>query len=118
MLPKAHRLRTSLEFALTTKVGLRASSNSLVLYVHSSEGLNLADGPKVGLIVNKSVGGSVIRHRVSRQLRHAIAQHLVKFPKNSYIVIRVLRAEQKFDQELAGLVQDISKKLAAKSVMA
>lgn len=31
-------------------------------------------GPRVGLIVNKAVGSAVVRHRVSRRLRHVCAQ--------------------------------------------
>jgi ribonuclease P protein component len=31
-------------------------------------------GPRVGLIVNKAVGSAVVRHRVSRRLRHVCAR--------------------------------------------
>ena len=113
MLPAENRLRTSREFELVTKTGERATSLSLVLYFKTIEG-NFTE-PKVGLIVNSSVGGSVVRHRVSRQLRHAIAPHLNNFPKGSHLVIRVLRKKKTYSQELTELV---TKLLAKKSVNA
>ena len=108
MLPAANRLRTSREFELVTKTGERATSLSLVLYFKSIE--NNGAEPRVGLIVNSSVGGSVTRHRVSRQLRHAIAPYLEKFPKNSNLVIRVLRKKDSYSEELKELVSKIMSK--------
>ena len=105
MLPAANRLRTSREFELVTKTGERATSLSLVLYFKAIE--NNSAAPKVGLIVNSSVGGSVTRHRVSRQLRHAIAPHLNSFPKDSNLVIRVLRKKDNYTAELTELVNKI-----------
>jgi ribonuclease P protein component len=105
VLPAANRLRTSKEFELVTKTGERATSPSLVLYFKVLE--SSSPEPKVGLIVNSSVGGSVIRHRISRQLRHAIAPHLINFPKNSNLVIRVLRKRDSYTEELNDLVTKI-----------
>ena len=113
MLPAANRLRTSKEFELVTKTGERATSLSLVLYLKNTEGVSFE--PKVGLIVNSSVGGSVTRHRVSRQLRHAIAPHLNKFAKGTQLVIRVLRKKDSYTEELSEL---ITKLLTKKSVSA
>ncbi len=107
MLPAANRLRTSREFELVTKTGERATSLSLVLYFKTSENTE----PRVGLIVNSSVGGSVTRHRVSRQLRHAIAPLLASFPKNSNLVIRVLRKKDSYTTELNELVSKIQSKV-------
>ena len=105
MLPAANRLRTSREFELVTKTGERATSLSLVLYLKVLE--NSAPNPKVGLIVNSSVGGSVVRHRISRQLRHSIAPHLNKFPASSNLVIRVLRKKDTYTDELSELINKI-----------
>jgi ribonuclease P protein component len=53
-----------------------------------------SDNPaQAGLIVGKSVGGSVKRHRLSRQIRHAIAPHLVNLPAGSLYVIRAISGE-------------------------
>jgi ribonuclease P protein component len=105
VLPAANRLRTSREFELVTKTGERATSLSLVLYFKVIE--NNSASPKVGLIVNSSVGGSVTRHRVSRQLRHAVAPHLINFPVGSNLVIRVLRKKDNYTAELTELVNKI-----------
>jgi ribonuclease P protein component len=52
---------------------------------------------KAGLIIGKSVGGSVRRHRVSRQIRHALAPLLPQFPAGSLIVIRGLKPSETVD---------------------
>lgn len=44
----------------------------------------------MGLIVGKSVGGAVVRHRVSRRLRHAAAELLPKLEPVDRMVIRAL----------------------------
>jgi len=50
-----------------------------------------ADGPvRVGLIVGKSVGGSVVRHRVSRRLRAQLAARLDRFAAGTGVVVRAL----------------------------
>jgi len=105
VLPTKNRLRSSKDFALTTKTGVRATSLSLVVYLKTNS--SKASEPQVGLIVNKSVGGSVVRHRVSRQLRHLIAGHLRDFPKNSQIVVRVLRNQPNFEAELSDLIPKV-----------
>ena len=102
MLPAKNRLRTSKDFALTTKTGIRATSLSLVVYLKTNC-VNLS-APQIGLIVNKSIGGSVVRHRVSRQLRHLAAVHISALPTNSQLVIRVLRNQPDFKSELAELI--------------
>lgn len=113
MLPAANRLRNGKDFARTTKTGARATSLSLVLYAITHA--EFSQEPKVGLIVNKSIGGSVVRHRVSRQLRHLIKDHLAGFPQHSQIVIRVLRNSEDFKSQLEGLVIQVQKKLLVKS---
>lgn len=40
--------------------------------------------------VGKNVGNSVIRHRITRQLRHVMAERLALFPIGSQIVVRAL----------------------------
>ena len=110
MLPAKNRLRASKDFALTTKTGVRATSLSLVVYLKvNSKNLN---APQIGLIVNKSVGGSVTRHRVSRQLRHLVSAHIPNLPTDSQLVIRVLRQQPDFNSELNELIQKVISKLA------
>jgi ribonuclease P protein component len=47
---------------------------------------------RVGLSVGKAVGNSVIRHSVSRKLRHVARPHLVELPTGTQIVLRALPA--------------------------
>ena len=44
----------------------------------------------MGLVVGKSVGGSVVRHRVARQLRAQMASRIGSLPAGSGVVIRAL----------------------------
>lgn len=117
MLPAKNRLRTSKDFALTTKTGVRATSLSLVVYLktNSTNPTNSTDSnaPQIGLIVNKSVGGSVSRHRVSRQLRHLISVHIKNIPAGSKLVIRVLRLQPSYELELNDLMIKVLSKLPA-----
>ena len=118
MLPAKNRLRTSKDFALTTKTGVRATSLSLVVYLKTNTINSLNDTnadnsntPLVGLIVNKSVGGSVVRHRVSRQLRHLASTHISNIPTGSRLVIRVLRNQPNYEGELKELMAKVLTKL-------
>ena len=113
MLPAKNRLRTSKDFALTTKTGVRATSLSLVVYLktNSNTQANSSSAPLIGLIVNKSVGGSVVRHRVSRQLRHLAATHISSIPADSRLVIRVLRNQQNYEVELKDLMSKVLSKI-------
>ena len=119
MLPAKNRLRTSKDFALTTKTGVRATSLSLVVYLKTNP-INTANtsdssAPLVGLIVNKSVGGSVVRHRVSRQLRHLAATYISNIPSGSRLVIRVLRNQPNYEAELKELMSKVLNKLSVNS---
>lgn len=99
MLPVSARLTSPQDFARTTKSGLRVTSEHFVGYLHinpvtnnpgeNNPGVN--QSPRAGLIIGKAVGGSVRRHRVSRQIRHALATELQNFPQGSLIVIRGLK---------------------------
>jgi ribonuclease P protein component len=40
--------------------------------------------------VSKAVGGSVVRHAVSRRLRHVVASRLEQLPAGSRLVVRAL----------------------------
>jgi ribonuclease P protein component len=118
VLPAKNRLRTSKDFALTTKTGVRATSLSLVVYLktNSTNSLNEtnagnSNAPLVGLIVNKSVGGSVVRHRVSRQLRHLASTYISNIPAGSRLVIRVLRNQPNYEVELKELMTKVLNKI-------
>ncbi len=86
MLPPAHRMRRGSEFTLTTRQGTKSSRGRVVAYVHGG-----GSGPvRVGLIVGKSVGNSVVRHRVARRLRAAVAPVIDTLPDGCLVVLRAL----------------------------
>jgi ribonuclease P protein component len=107
VLPKKARLTTSEDFAKATKSGLRLTSSNLVGYLHISPAATPAVSAKCGLIINKSVGGSVMRHRIARQLRHDLAPLVDAFPINSLFVVRVLKSAPGYTDELSQLVSNL-----------
>ena len=110
MLPKKARLTTSEDFAKATKSGLRLTSENLVGYLYISpaaNNVNPEEPTKCGLIINKSVGGSVMRHRIARQLRHDLAPKLDTFPTNSLFVVRVLKSAPEYTNELTQLISGL-----------
>ena len=88
MLAKTARLTESGDFARVTKSGLRYSSANFVgyLYINTTS----AVPARAGLIISKSVGGSVIRHRLARKIRHCIQDQYSQLPTGSLLVIRGL----------------------------
>ena len=48
----------------------------------------MGDAPRVGLVVSRAVGNSVVRHRVQRRLRHLIREHLDVLPGSALLVVR------------------------------
>ena len=107
MLPKSNRLRSGAEFTRVTKTGHRASSNNLVMYAVLEENQT----PKIGFIVNRSVGGSVVRHLVTRKLRHDLASHINQLPKNTMLVVRVLKEQKDYRAEVATSIEKLIVKL-------
>jgi ribonuclease P protein component len=111
VLPKKARLTTSEDFAKATKSGLRLTSENLVGYLYISPvanlSVNIEQSTKCGLIINKSVGGSVMRHRIARQLRHDLAPLVNTLPANSLFVVRVLKNAPGYTNELSQLVSSL-----------
>jgi len=107
VLPAPNRLRSARDFSQITKTGHRANSSLLALYFLT----NVELPSRVGLIINKSVGGSVTRHRIARQIRHAMSGYLQSLPNNTQIVIRVLKNSEEYRLELEALMAKVIKKL-------
>jgi ribonuclease P protein component len=80
-------LRHATEFATVIRRGDRVRRGHLV--VHVLAGL-LPGAPRAGLVVGRSVGGSVVRHRVSRRLRAQLRPRLDRLPDGSATVVRAL----------------------------
>ena len=102
MLPARYRMTRSTDFGLTVTRGVRAVQPDLVVHVLRS----VDDGaPKVGLVVAKSVGSAVERHRVARRLRHVARGLLDDLGTGDRVVIRALPGSRgaisaRLDQEL------------------
>ncbi len=90
MLSAAHRLTDATAFRETTRRGHRASSRTLVLHVSVPPGSATADAghPRVGFVVSRAVGGSVVRHRVQRRLRHLAREVICDLPAGATVVVR------------------------------
>jgi ribonuclease P protein component len=81
------RMRRSTDFGQVVRGGLRARGGTLVVHHRPHLGEHPA---RVGLVVGRSVGASVVRHRVSRRLRAQLAQRLDRLPAGSGTVVRAL----------------------------
>ncbi|MBI3428838.1 MAG: ribonuclease P protein component [Actinobacteria bacterium] len=103
MLPRSARLTSPNDFARTTKNGFRASSKVLVVYLYPTATETPA---KCGLIINKGVGGSVVRHKVARKIRHRLHEHLPQLSPGSLLVVRALPGSPSADiaRELSQLI--------------
>jgi ribonuclease P protein component len=45
---------------------------------------------RVGFVVGRAVGGSVVRHRTVRRLRHLVRDRLGQLPDGALLVVRAL----------------------------
>lgn len=88
MLPARYRMTRSSEFGATVSQGVRAVQPDLVVHTmrHGADD----DGPRIGLVVSKSVGNAVQRHRVSRRLRHVARTVIDDLQPSDRVVIRAL----------------------------
>ena len=85
MLPAAHRLTSARTFRTVIRDGRRAGSRTLVVHLATAPG---SQDPRVGMVVSKAVGNSVVRHRVQRRLRHLVREQLDQLPGSALLVVR------------------------------
>ena len=90
MLPKLNRLTSTKDFQNVTKSGVRVYSDVAVIYALANP--TSQKNSQIGLIVSKVVGNSVVRHKISRQLRNVVKDLLPTIPTNIQLVIRALPA--------------------------
>lgn len=70
----------------------------------------------VGFVVGRSVGGSVVRHRVTRRLRAIAAARLSELPAGSATVVRALpEAASATSAQLAADVDAALQRLSGRS---
>jgi ribonuclease P protein component len=90
VLPAQHRMTRSTEFGATVSQGVRAVQPDLVVHALHSDEASADGGPRIGLVVSKSVGGAVQRHRVARRLRHVARTVIAELSPGDRVVIRAL----------------------------
>jgi len=90
VLPAGHRLTRRDEFASVVRRGRRVGRPRLVVHLHAPAAADPADPARAGLIVSRAVGGSVVRHRVARRLRHLVRDRLPGLPPGARLVVRAL----------------------------
>lgn len=93
MLPAALRLGKSPKITATLKYGRRIASQNFVLHVVSTS----ASESKFAFAVSKKVGNSVVRHKITRQLREIVTKNLHQVPQGSEVVVRALPSITKVD---------------------
>jgi ribonuclease P protein component len=103
VLPARYRMTRSTEFGATVSHGVRAAQPDLVVHALRSPGAG--DGPRIGLVVAKSVGSAVQRHRVARRLRHVVRTVIDELEPADRVVIRALPSSRhaisaRLEQEL------------------
>lgn len=100
MLAKENRLVSKKDFALATKFGVRYRSKFFVIYFYRYEKPDFVNPVKVGFIISKKVGNSVVRHRIARVLRHIFREDLPSFSGIDLIVLRALPEISQTDRNL------------------
>lgn len=116
MLPAKARLTDREHFTSVVRRGRRSGRTLVVVHVLLPDAVAATVGScasgaaeagdvrdsQVGFVVSKAVGGSVVRHRVARRLRHLMRDRLVDAPEGSRIVVRALPASAKADSASLG----------------
>ncbi|OLZ59895.1 ribonuclease P protein component [Amycolatopsis keratiniphila] len=90
MLPAAARLRRSEDFRAVMRRGAKAGRRRLVVHALTTDPPDAAEAARAGFVVSKAVGNSVVRHRVTRRLRHLVSARIGTLPPGSTLVIRAL----------------------------
>ena len=116
MLPKKNRLTSTKDFQNVTKTGVRVYSDVAVIYALANP--TSQKNSEIGLIVSKVVGNSVVRHKVSRQIRNVVKEMLETIPGNIQIVIRALPAitDKDFSEINKILSESINKSIVKANV--
>src|SRR5450432_2172652 len=86
MLPAAARMRRRSEFRAVAKNGSRAGKPLLSGRLLVRPGTD--EQARVGLVVSRAVGSSVVRNRVRRRLRPVARGYLGSLPGGSLLVLR------------------------------
>jgi ribonuclease P protein component len=103
----------SIDFDATVKHGIRMAQPDVVVHLRRGEDHDPDRTPRVGLVVGKSVGSAVERHRVARRLRHVARTLLGELGGSDQLVIRALPSSRtassaRLEQELRRCLRRVS----------
>ena len=93
MLPRRHRLTRPADYRAVLRGGRgegrrRAGTDLVVVHAVLTTDTTPTRPPRVGFVVSKAVGNSVVRHRVVRRLRALVAARLDLLPTGADLVVR------------------------------
>ncbi|MEX5236901.1 ribonuclease P protein component [Kocuria arenosa] len=94
MLPDQHRIRTSVQFSVTTRSGARNGRRNVVVYVRPTGEERPA---RFGFVVSKAVGNAVRRNKVKRRLRELAQTTVRQTPYGYDVVVRALPPASRAD---------------------
>ena len=109
MLSQENRLHRSSDFRRVVRTGVKVNYGRVVVYAVRQDSdkeraahvarsaphtQTSGNPPRVGLIVSKAVGNAVVRHQLSRRLRHTCRELIPSMPSGVDIVIRALPGAQ------------------------
>jgi ribonuclease P protein component len=93
LLPAVSRLTRREDFATAVRRGRRVGCGSVVVHLARAGDVDaVGSPPRVGFVVGRTVGGSVVRHQVQRRLRHLMRARLASLPLGASVVVRALPA--------------------------
>ena len=107
MLPQAYRLTRPDDFRRTIRGGVSVRRPTVIVYGSAGAEGAPEQAARAGVTVSKAVGGSVVRHRVARVIRHELRDRLPEAPSGSTWVVRALPAAGAPDAGKA-IAQDVS----------
>ena len=89
MLPARHRLRERSDFTSAVRGSGSTRAGGRLIVVHANQTDARAElPPRVGFVVSKAVGNAVVRNRIKRRLRAAMASELSGIPSGVDLVVR------------------------------
>ncbi|WP_035738801.1 ribonuclease P protein component [Glycomyces arizonensis] len=127
MLPVDARIRRSRDFSSALKRGRRAARGGVVVHwageAPRGEGGEAQHPPsttpsdaerhdpaRAGFVVSKAVGNAVVRNKVKRRLRHAVAEQMRTWPDGADVVVRA--TPKAADRDFAELSRDLAEAVA------
>jgi ribonuclease P protein component len=82
-----HRLPRGGDLRRVARTGRRTGTDTLVVHLVRNDDQEPA---RIGFVVSRAVGNSVVRHRVQRRLRHLCRERLSLLPAGCELVVRAL----------------------------